>query len=133
MQLRRRVELLEAVDEVERLGVEQRELLLDREREVGAGLERRAGGCQHVLPGAALFLSHRPGSVPLQESLGRRRARASRAATPAHDQRRSTARRAELRSSSWSAARQREDRLELAAQVGGVAALERDEVPEPLG
>ena len=38
--LRRLLELLEAVDEAERLGVEERELLLDRDGEVGNGVER---------------------------------------------------------------------------------------------
>ena len=37
------LELLEAVDETERLRVEERELLLDRDREVGDGFEGFAG------------------------------------------------------------------------------------------
>src|SRR6185503_3934875 len=44
---RRFLELLEAVDEAERLRVDQRELLLDGDREIGHGLERRAGLRQH--------------------------------------------------------------------------------------
>ena len=45
-------------DEPERLRVEERELLLDRDREVGARLERRAGRGELLLGGKALFLAH---------------------------------------------------------------------------
>ena len=54
----RGLDLLEAVHEPERLGVEQRELLFDRDGEVGACLERRAGGGELLLCRKALFLAH---------------------------------------------------------------------------
>ena len=71
-----RVELFEAVGQLERVGVEQRELLLDREREVGAVVERRTRLREELLPGDALLLAHR-GSVaarvrPAEGAAGRR-------------------------------------------------------------
>ena len=55
---RRFLELLEAVDEAERLRVDQRELLLDGDREIGHRLERRAGLRQHLLVPELLLLAH---------------------------------------------------------------------------
>ena len=55
---RRFLQLLEAVDEVERLGVEERELLLDGDREVGHGVERRARVREHLLVAEPLLLAH---------------------------------------------------------------------------
>ena len=56
-----------------------------------------------------------------------------RAATPAHDQRCSTAAAGRVPKLFVVGGGQGEDRLELAAEVDGVAALEGDEMPEPLG
>ncbi len=52
------LDLLEAVREVERVGIEQRELLLDRDREVGRGLELRARLRDQLVRGEALFVTH---------------------------------------------------------------------------
>ena len=52
------LELLEAVDEAERLGVEERELLLDGDREVGDGVERLARAREHLLVADPLLLAH---------------------------------------------------------------------------
>ena len=57
---RRAVELLEAVGQFERIEIEQRELLLDRDGQVGAGVELRARLRDELLPRDALFLAHRP-------------------------------------------------------------------------
>ena len=43
---------------VERLGVEERELLLDRDGQVGAALERRARLLEQLLVGNALRFTH---------------------------------------------------------------------------
>ena len=56
--LRGFLELLEAVDEVERLRVEKRELLLDCDREIGHGLELRAETREHLLVAEPLLLAH---------------------------------------------------------------------------
>ena len=56
--LRRRLHLLEAVDEAERDRVEERELLLDRDREVGARVEALPGGGQELLVTEALLVTH---------------------------------------------------------------------------
>ena len=61
--LRRRSEVLEAVDEVVRLGVEERELLLDGEREVVGGLEPLPGGAQLLVRGQTLRVSHSAAKV----------------------------------------------------------------------
>src|SRR5581483_9611815 len=69
-----RLHVLEAVRERERLGIEERELLLDGEGEVGAALVRRLGVREQLLPRAALLLSHRSGEVsPRARAGGRRR------------------------------------------------------------
>ena len=60
--LGRRLQRLEAVRQLERLGVEERELLFDRERQVGAGLELRAVAREQLLPRALLFLAHFAGA-----------------------------------------------------------------------
>jgi len=59
--LRRSLQLLEAVDELEVLGVEQRELLLDGDGEIGAALERFTGARELLLGGKPLLLAHRGG------------------------------------------------------------------------
>ena len=53
-----RLQRLEAVRQLERLGVEQRELLFDRDRQVGAGFELGAVAREQLLPRALLFLAH---------------------------------------------------------------------------
>ena len=55
---RRRIDLLEAIGERERVRVEQRELLFDGEREVGAGVEVVAALRDQLLPGDALLVAH---------------------------------------------------------------------------
>ena len=52
------LQLLEAVDELERLGIEERELLLDREREVGRRLEGRARRREQLLVADLLLVAH---------------------------------------------------------------------------
>ena len=52
------LELLEAVDEAERVGVEEGELLLDGDREIGDGVERLAGLREHLLVAEPLLLAH---------------------------------------------------------------------------
>ena len=52
------LELLEPVDEVERLGIEERELLLDGDREIGVRVELRAGSREHLLVPEPLLLAH---------------------------------------------------------------------------
>ena len=59
--LRRSLQLLEAVDELEAVGVEQRELLLDGDGEVGACFERRVRRGELLLGGKPLLLAHRGG------------------------------------------------------------------------
>ena len=49
--LRRGLQVLEAVGQVERLGIEDGELLLDRDREVLRGLELLAGEARAAPPG----------------------------------------------------------------------------------
>ena len=56
--------VLEPVRERERLRVEQRELLLDGERQVCAVLERLASGRELLVRGQPLFLAHRAGGYP---------------------------------------------------------------------
>src|SRR6185437_4574 len=73
------------------LRVEQRELLLDRDREVGPALERLARARELLVGGQPLLLSHRAEGYATGSS--------KRSATLAHDQRASTARRAAARSS----------------------------------
>ena len=85
---RGRLHLLEAIREPERLGIEQRELLLDGESEVGALLERRTGARE-------LLLRERRCSSPMAAK-GYATGASKRAATPAHDQRSTTVRRAAL-------------------------------------
>src|SRR5579884_1277667 len=53
-----RLELLEAVDEVERVGIEERELLLDRDGEVGNLLEARARLREHLVVAEPLLVAH---------------------------------------------------------------------------
>ena len=55
---RRRLHVLEAVDEVERDGVEQRELLLDRHGEVGRFLEALTGVSEELICRNALLVAH---------------------------------------------------------------------------
>ena len=55
---RRGLQLLEVVGELERLGVEQRELLLDGEREVLAAVEGVAGAPEQLLPRNRLRFTH---------------------------------------------------------------------------
>jgi hypothetical protein len=55
---RRRLELLEAVDEPERLRVEHGELLLDRDGEVTGLLVLLPGKPEHLLPGELLRFTH---------------------------------------------------------------------------
>ncbi len=50
--------VLEAVEQVERRRIEQRELLLDRDREVGNGLERGPGGREELLVPDLLLVAH---------------------------------------------------------------------------
>src|SRR5689334_13823316 len=83
--LRRSLHLLEAIDEPERRGVEERELLFDRHREVGHLLEGRLGGGQQLLVADLLLVAHR-GYKP--------RGSNNRSATRRQLQLRSTARRA---------------------------------------
>jgi hypothetical protein len=52
------LQLLEAVRQLERLGVEKRELLLDGEGEVGAAVERVPCVRQQLLPRDALLVTH---------------------------------------------------------------------------
>ena len=56
--LRRRLHLLEPVDEPERRRVEQRELLLDRDGEVGAALEALARRGEQLLVADPLLVTH---------------------------------------------------------------------------
>ena len=55
-----RLQLLETVDEVERGRVEERELLLHGDREVGARVERLAGDAELLLGAEALLVAHPP-------------------------------------------------------------------------
>ena len=55
---RGRLDLLEAVDERERLGIEQGELLLDRDGEVRAGLEVVARPADQLVVGQLLRFTH---------------------------------------------------------------------------
>jgi hypothetical protein len=57
--LRRLLQLLESVDEFERVRVQERELLLDRDREIGHRLERLARQRKHFLVADPLLLAHR--------------------------------------------------------------------------
>src|SRR5207237_7174965 len=62
-----RLELLEPVRQLERLGVEERELLLDRDREVGRRLEPLPGERDLLGRGQTLLVAH-PGAT-LDEGL----------------------------------------------------------------
>ena len=55
---RRRLDVLEAVRQVERLGIEDRELLLDGDREVGRRLEPSARLRDQLVRRDALFVAH---------------------------------------------------------------------------
>src|SRR5437763_2728499 len=112
--LRRGLELLEPADEVEGRRIEERELLLDRDREVGRRLEALPGETDLLVRGESLFVAHgrttvvegleRAGTVPAVRTSHVRAGRwglspygtaaRSRAATLAQLQRASTARRA---------------------------------------
>ena len=128
---RRGVELLEAIGERERVRIEQRELLFDGEREVGAGLEVVAALRDQLLPGDALLVAHSRESVAVPVAPRQGRAAARRCS--AHDQRSTTACRADCRSASWSAGESARSSFELAGEIGGIAGLERREVAEALG
>ena len=56
--LRRGLHVLEPVDEPERCRIEQRELLLDRDGEVGAGLEGLAGLGEELFVPDPLLVAH---------------------------------------------------------------------------
>ena len=84
---RRGVQLLEPVGQLERLRIEQRELLLDRDGQVGAGVERLTRLREELLPRDALFLAHRREPSRYVET----RLQAARSATLGHDQRSTTA------------------------------------------
>ena len=60
--LRRGVHLFEPVDEAERRHVEQRELLLDGDREIGAGIEAIARRGEQLLVADPLIVTHALGS-----------------------------------------------------------------------
>ena len=57
---RRRLEVLEPARQVERLRLEDRELLLDRDGEVGRGLEPSARLRDQLVRRDALFVTHEP-------------------------------------------------------------------------
>ena len=141
--LRRLLQLLEAVDEVERLGVEERELLLDGDREIGHGLERLARLREHLLVPEPLLLAH--ARKPIARQITRARRRPSGARSPGLERRlgeqaggddlpapaaldRAARREAELASALGG---QREDRGEALAQRGGVARREGEERAQP--
>ena len=69
------LQLLEAVDEAERLRVEERELLLDGDREIGHRVERLARVREHLLVAELLLLAHAKSLLTLLK-------RAERAGTP---------------------------------------------------
>ena len=56
--LRSRLNLLEAVDEVQRRGIEEGELLLHRDGEVRAGFEALAGRGEELLVAERLLVTH---------------------------------------------------------------------------
>ncbi len=56
--LRRGVHVLEAVRQLERLGIEDRELLLHRDGEVGAALVGVVGGANLLVRSEALLVAH---------------------------------------------------------------------------
>src|SRR5258708_24583511 len=58
--LRRLLQVFEAVDELERRLIEQRELLLDGEREIRLRLERGVRRREEFLVPDLLFVAHRP-------------------------------------------------------------------------
>ena len=121
---RRSLQLLEAVDELERLGVEERELLLDGDREVGAALEGFAGGRELLLGGQSLLVAHATGRL----RRARRRCGDGRPTTSASRRRgarRPGAPRGRRRGSDSSSP-------SFAPQVAGAPALERGEVPQAL-
>ncbi len=60
---RRGLDVLEAVREVERLRVDDRELLLDGDREVGRGLELLACPCDQLVRRETLLVAHRRTTV----------------------------------------------------------------------
>src|SRR5205814_7083371 len=80
--LRCLLELLEAVDEAERLGIDERKLLLDGHREIGNGLERLAREREHLLVAELLPLAHRRSLLTLQEREVAQRRPASSSAAP---------------------------------------------------
>ena len=53
-----RLHVLEAVDQRERLRIEERELLLDRDRQIGAALEGRPRLLEQLLVGNLLRFTH---------------------------------------------------------------------------
>ncbi len=117
---RRVLQVLEAVDELEGRRVEQRELLLDGEREVRRRLEGRARRREQLLVADLLLLAHARKPSP-------RRARATarpRAASPSSARRR-PARRGRARGARRPAARAA--RCSRSRSAAGVAVRERDE------
>ena len=55
---RRRIDVLESVRQLQRLRIEERELLLDGDGQVGPGVERLARLREQLLPGNPLLLAH---------------------------------------------------------------------------
>ena len=123
--LRRRLDLLEAVREVERLVVEQGELLFDRNGEVGAVLERRPRGGELLLGRKALFLAH--GSRRLRDR--REQARGHTCPRPAVDG--GGARRGADRQAVGVG--QGQQSRELVPELADVSGRERGELAEVLG
>ena len=81
--LGRRLDVFEAVHQRERAGVEQGELLLDRDREVARGLELLACEAELLFRAEALCVSHGRGKViPLQAGGGAVRRPSSSSARP---------------------------------------------------
>ncbi len=126
---RRAVQLLEAVGQLERVGIEQRELLLDGERQVGPVVERRARLRDQLLPRDALFVAHRRSLAAdrsddrLQQPLGARSTTTSGRRRPA---------RLRAAVSSWSARDSARSRSSLRGEVARIARLEGREALEPL-
>ena len=120
---RRRLDVLEPVDEVERDGVEQRELLLHGDGEVGTRVEPLARVAEKLICGNALFVAHGAektsrcstfdsdeprlreiASLLMQPPGPSRKGSSSRRETPAQLQRSTTAARAAARSAARSSA-----------------------------
>src|SRR5262245_51203315 len=78
----RRLDILEAVDEVERRRVEQRELLLHRHREVSAGFELLACELELLLRAQALLVAHGSGEISPMRTEDDARRRPSSSARP---------------------------------------------------